>query len=312
MTRPTTIYGLVDPRDGELRYIGKSVDLPRRMKTHLARRGLTPTRHSCCWLIGLLDAGLEPMPVVLEVVPHGGDWQTAERKWIARYRKEGARLTNLVDGGEGVAGYVFPPDRREYLSKKFAGRLFSPEWRRKIAEAKQGTAPIRTPEIDRKRLASIRATYAAKMAARTHCREGHELAGANVRNDSRGYRFCVTCYRAQKLAAYHRRKPPLLTPEERRKRWTDSKQSPEVRARFSAAQKARIRTPEQQAAARERWEALRQRDGFEAARVAGYTFEGRSRASLALWAVRKAEITAKRNETRRRKKLAAAYPERSA
>jgi hypothetical protein len=202
---PTTIYGLLDPRDGQLRYIGKTIDLPRRLLAHLGRTNLTPKRHSSCWLIGLSRDGLKPIPIVLETVPHGGDWQKAERRWIAHYRQQGARLTNLADGGEGVTGYVFPAERREYLSKKFSGRVFDDEWRRRISEAKRGKACPQSPEAAAKRIAAIRRAYKER-SPRSHCKRGHELSSVGVYVNPSGYPYCRACKRQKALEDYHRGK----------------------------------------------------------------------------------------------------------
>lgn len=45
---------------------------------------------------------------------------------------------------------------------------------------------------------------AAHHARKTHCAEGHPLAGENLRVDRRGWRICVTCDRRRKLESYHR------------------------------------------------------------------------------------------------------------
>jgi hypothetical protein len=104
--KPTFIYGLVDPRTKELRYIGKTVLSPdRRLSTHLWRAEAQPEkRHSMAWLLGLKRAGIRPEVFVIEEIAPGIDWVEAEQFWIAYFRMIGADLCNHTVGGEGVPG----------------------------------------------------------------------------------------------------------------------------------------------------------------------------------------------------------------
>lgn len=81
-----SIYGLVDPRDGVVRYIGQSNHIPRRKWQHLreAQRAFPRSgSRKSEWLRELLDAGYEPEIVILETVPDG-EANEAERRWIDR------------------------------------------------------------------------------------------------------------------------------------------------------------------------------------------------------------------------------------
>jgi len=49
-------------------------------------------------------------------------------------------------------------------------------------------------------------TFAARYAAQTHCKHGHELKGANLVPDRRGRRLCRTCHNTRRRAAYHDRR----------------------------------------------------------------------------------------------------------
>lgn len=98
MILPISIYRLSDPRDGQVRYIGKSADLSRRMKEHL-NRGSGGNRHKVEWIAGLRAEGLEPTVDVIETVLED-EAQERERFWIAHYRESGAVLLNAADGGD--------------------------------------------------------------------------------------------------------------------------------------------------------------------------------------------------------------------
>jgi hypothetical protein len=100
-----TIYGLVDPRTGVVRYVGKANDSAKRLKTHIrdARRRNSPVH---CWIRKLAGVGLTPEMRVLEAVE--GDWREVERRLIAEYRAAG-KLLNVADGGDEP---MCPPDVR--------------------------------------------------------------------------------------------------------------------------------------------------------------------------------------------------------
>src|SRR6185369_1307504 len=100
MTHVTIIYGLVDPRSDQLRYVGKTVrEARRRLGQHVWQaRNEGHKRHVLAWLDGLETAGLRPEIVELERVSPGGDWEEAEQFWIAYFRFLGANLCNHTDG----------------------------------------------------------------------------------------------------------------------------------------------------------------------------------------------------------------------
>ncbi|MFT3866788.1 MAG: hypothetical protein QM729_21205 [Solirubrobacterales bacterium] len=55
------LYGLHDPRTGNLRYIGKTVySLPQRLASHIKLASRTPSRKVCSWIIELKALGLKP------------------------------------------------------------------------------------------------------------------------------------------------------------------------------------------------------------------------------------------------------------
>lgn len=123
--KPTFIYGLIDPRNQELRYIGKTVLTPeRRRSVHVWRSSSKPgLRHSMSWLASLKKADLAPEVETLEIVPPGADWVEAEQFWIAYFRGLGARLCNHTAGGEGQTGYRQPADVVERRAAKMRGPL---------------------------------------------------------------------------------------------------------------------------------------------------------------------------------------------
>lgn len=104
--RSYLVYGLIDPRSKELRYVGLTMTgLQFRMYQHLRDARVGVQRRCARWLKGLLAAGLAPEVEVLEVCKSAGTMVEAEQHHIAYFRSIGCNLTNLTDGGDGTFGY---------------------------------------------------------------------------------------------------------------------------------------------------------------------------------------------------------------
>jgi hypothetical protein len=137
--------------------------LHERLGEHLkvARSGRRCSRVQN-WIRLLLDAGLVPAIHTVEVVPPGGRWWDAERRWIRAYRYAGVRLTNLTDGGEGVPGAALSLETRAKMSA-VAKKRGIPE-----ATREKGRAALRretrTPEM----AAKLKATFVPGMLGKRH------------------------------------------------------------------------------------------------------------------------------------------------
>jgi NUMOD3 motif len=127
------IYGLVDPRDGRIRYIGVTKDtLSRRFSAHegTARKGGEyPVSR---WLRKLSRSDLRASIVLLEETED----RLRERYWIAYYRGQGGKLLNCTGGGEGL--FEASPATRAKLSAANRGKQLSPEHKAKLAAAQLG------------------------------------------------------------------------------------------------------------------------------------------------------------------------------
>lgn len=90
------IYALCDPITQEVRYVGKSTNPTKRLRSHLNEKGET---HKIRWIQSLLNTGEAPYLRILEEIVD--NWESRERYWISFYKPTG-KLTNATDGGDGV------------------------------------------------------------------------------------------------------------------------------------------------------------------------------------------------------------------
>lgn len=134
-----TIYGLVDPRTFQVRYIGKSVRPEERLKRHLREASYTADTPKLNWLRELASHGLQPILHTLETVSID-EWEHAEKEWIAHYRACGAELTNVADGGLNFTKEFWdsmsPAERQEFIDTRKA-IIETPEVKSRIKRAHQ-------------------------------------------------------------------------------------------------------------------------------------------------------------------------------
>ena len=86
------IYALADPKDGRIRYVGKTNQPYTRFKTHL-RGDVRPDHPKAKWLQSLKLRGLQPSLVILEEVSND-EMDERERQWIRRIAVTSSDLTN--------------------------------------------------------------------------------------------------------------------------------------------------------------------------------------------------------------------------
>jgi hypothetical protein len=96
----TNIYMLCDPDTDEPRYIGKADCIKTRYAQHLRNARVGMKTHKYNWIKSLQEQNKLPKLELLEEISIDV-WQEAERYYIQEYRKLGARLTNIDDGGLG-------------------------------------------------------------------------------------------------------------------------------------------------------------------------------------------------------------------
>lgn len=159
MSKPWNVYALKDPRNGEIRYIGATINPAKRLNAHLRHCRLSSLQR---WLLELGDLNQTPVFEVLET-GEGDGWGEVERNLIAHHRTQGNSLTNISSGGRGTIGEMFAGrkhtpghiERRmahirgrkqssEEIAKRSAlltGRTLSNEHRQSIAAGLMGHSP---------------------------------------------------------------------------------------------------------------------------------------------------------------------------
>jgi hypothetical protein len=95
----TYIYALIDPRDGQMKYIGKANNPQRRYKDHLT--DFRTEWQKALWIRQLKALKLKPELEILDEVNLIG-WEFWEMWYIAYFRSIGVNLLNVKPGGNGL------------------------------------------------------------------------------------------------------------------------------------------------------------------------------------------------------------------
>lgn len=87
------IYALIDPRTRQIRYIGQTDDLTKRLQQHIMDKSNTPKTE---WIKGLLAANMRPDIIQLAQIEDEDNAHMIEYRWVYFGRKNGWELTNTV------------------------------------------------------------------------------------------------------------------------------------------------------------------------------------------------------------------------
>jgi hypothetical protein len=139
------IYGLFDPRDDQIRYVGRTSNLKHRYRTHRYTGSKGNTKSD--WVSELKDLGLLPVMKGLAKVS-GEDVEEKEKYYINYYLKQGANLTNTLL----YKSHKSDPDKTTSIVRNDVERsqLYakSLEDARTIGELTQKTRHLDTLEIE--------------------------------------------------------------------------------------------------------------------------------------------------------------------
>lgn len=111
----TFIYALIDPRNGNIRYIGKANNPRTRFNSHVFDLAKTKKTN---WIKSLVKIGLKPELLVIDEVLIS-EWIFWEMHYISLFKFYGFKLTNLTDGGEGgsLIKRIMTQETKEKLSR---------------------------------------------------------------------------------------------------------------------------------------------------------------------------------------------------
>jgi|GEM_PF-4878059 len=112
------VYGLVDPRDGRVHYVGATKNLKQRVSLHRLRDGGGSGSPRRAWLEDLRVSGRWPFWVVVLQETTDALKHEVEREWIRRGLDLGWPLTNT----HGIP--VPPPDVRGSHERRAARDAF--------------------------------------------------------------------------------------------------------------------------------------------------------------------------------------------
>lgn len=186
------IYGLIDPRTNELKYIGKSTSGLERPKAHNKANLLRKYKSKKnSWILSLKSTGLKPIIEVIEEFDSESPLNDAERFWIASIKATGADLLNMTDGGDGLShGFVMSAETKQKMS---------------IAQKKRGTNGL----IGYKQTESHKRAISAKLIGRPkapftaeHRRNNALAQGGKPFKDSKGNLY-YTIPEAVKATGFH-------------------------------------------------------------------------------------------------------------
>jgi hypothetical protein len=145
----TTIYALVDPRDGKPFYVGKANSKKKRLQYHIreakiwkewldsgADRSSRPSRLSnankCRVIMEILSTGREPDISTLEECSFA-EWGIREEWWRVELSSKGIKLTNIAQCGGGPSHHS--EITKEKLRQMGVGRVVSEAGRKKLSES---------------------------------------------------------------------------------------------------------------------------------------------------------------------------------
>lgn len=133
------IYGLHTNIDETIRYVGKTSNLDKRLKSHYSQRNVSKT-HKNNWIKKVINDGNKIIISVIEIVDLI-DWQKREIFWINKYKEN---LTNTSKGGLGGSGKKYNISYNDCVNIiKYLNIKSETEWRIK---SKLNTFPKEIPK----------------------------------------------------------------------------------------------------------------------------------------------------------------------
>ncbi len=140
MNKMVYIYSLKDPRDYQIKYIGKASDVNKRYKQHIENYTNQKSLKSS-WVLSILRSGLLPILEIVEICDES-KWQEREQYWIKYYKELGFDLKNMTNGGDGNTGLKMSDISKEKIRRANLGKKSSKEKITKISNWAKGNNKI--------------------------------------------------------------------------------------------------------------------------------------------------------------------------
>ena len=103
-TEVTYIYVLLDPRDNEVRYVGKTSNPKSRLSSHISECKRETSKHyRARWIRSLLKDNIKPIIKFIKVCPLN-DFEKFETEYIKIFKSD--KLTNSDETGQGNTGRI--------------------------------------------------------------------------------------------------------------------------------------------------------------------------------------------------------------
>ena len=112
------IYTLTDPLEGEVRYVGKTINPTKRYSSHCYTKTKT---YVSKWIQKLKRSGHLPTMEIVEEGLSEDEWEDRERFWIEQHFKLGCKLTNVAEGGRSTKEWPKNHPPGYYLGYPYAG-----------------------------------------------------------------------------------------------------------------------------------------------------------------------------------------------
>lgn len=171
------IYALRLRGTGEIFYIGKTTNLPKRANQHREKARASCKSHLYNFIRKVWANG-DDWDIERVATVDRSEWQEYEIAAIERAKAIGCNLRNTTPGG---AGHEMGIETRSKLSAVLSGRKLSDEHKRKLSRARQGKAPwnkgVATGQLSPMSDERARAKVSAKLKGRELIAEWRERIG---------------------------------------------------------------------------------------------------------------------------------------
>jgi predicted GIY-YIG superfamily endonuclease len=134
------VYGLFDPIENDLRYIGETNNLKRRFGRHLMSSKLKESTYKNNWIKLLLSQNSKPILQIFEEFTSEEDAFNSEIFYISYFNWLGCNLTNSTTGGEG--GFTGKPSEQTLVKiKEINSKPKSEIHKKRISDSHLGLKP---------------------------------------------------------------------------------------------------------------------------------------------------------------------------